>query len=296
MNKPSGNAKEDLVVTDVNATSIEHTCKSCKNKFHGLYCNLCGEKILETSDRTFRSFISNILAFADNKFLRTLWLIIRSPGFLSREYAEGRRVNYLRPLQLFFVLNLIYFLFPVLQLFNTSLRTQMRLRTHSALVREMVYSKVGYDRLRLEGYSLMYNEKSTSLAKLLIIVFVILASLPMLVIYRKRNRYFTDHMTLAVELTIFNLAMNAIFLSLFLMAVNRIFHWTHLGWEKYLDDFTLTIIFVLTNSYFLFRAGRTFYNQKGSRLILKVMLGLLGLFIALEAYRLILFLITYWAL
>jgi hypothetical protein len=172
----------------------------------------------------------------------------------------------------------------------------MYLRTHSGLVREMIFAKIGHDKLVLEGYSLMYNEKSTSLAKLLIIVFVLLASLPMLIIYRRRNRYFTDHVTLAVELTSFNLAMNAIFLSLLLICISKILHWSNMGWEKYLDDFTLTIIFVLSNTYFLFMAGRTFYGQHGYKLIIKVVLGLLGLFIALELYRLILFLITFWLL
>lgn len=294
MDTSSSQPASDLVI-DAQAPP-ENTCKSCGNKFIGIYCNLCGEKVLERSDRTFRSFINNIWALADNKFLRTLWLVIRRPGFLSKEYAEGRRVKYLRPMQLFFVLNLVYFLFPVLQLFNTSLRSQMYLRTHSPLVREMVYSSVGRDSLRLEGYALMYNAKSTGLAKLLIIVFVVLASLPMLIIYRKRNRYFTDHVTLSVELTIFNLAMNAIFLSLVLMLINKLLHLTHSGWERYLDDFTLTIIFVLSNSYFLFKAGRTFYQQKGWMLMLKVLLGLVGLFIALELYRLILFLLTFWSL
>lgn len=274
-------------------SALVHICKSCGNSFTKLYCNACGEKVLEAQDRSFRNFMGSVLAFADNKFLKTLLLIIRKPGFLSKEYAEGRRVNYIRPFQLFFVLNLIYFLFPLLQLFNTSLRTQMQLRTHSPLVREMVFNKVGTDRLALEGYSLMYNEKSTNLAKLLIILFVILASAPMMIIYRKNNRFFTDHLALAVELTCFNLAMNAIFLSLFLMFVNQLLHWTHLGWEKYLDDFTLTIIFILTNAYFLLSAGKTFYGEKGKIVVLKVTLGLLGLFVALELYRLCLFLITF---
>jgi hypothetical protein len=276
-----------------------HVCKSCGNSFEGFYCNLCGEKILEQKDRSFNAFLKNVVAavtFADNKFIRTLWLMVARPGFVSTEFAEGRTVNYQRPLQVFFVLNLIYFLFPLVQLFNTSLRTQMYLRTHSALVRTMVHSKVGNDALRLEGYTLMYNQKSTSLAKLLIIVFVILASVPMMLIYRKRNRFFGDHLTLSVELTSFNIALNAIFLSLVLMLTSKILHMTHTGWEKYLDDSTLTVIFVLTNSYFLFRAGRTFYNQKNWILILKVAFGLLGLFLSLELYRLTLFLITYWTL
>jgi hypothetical protein len=276
-----------------------HVCKSCGNPFEGFYCNLCGEKVLEQKDRSFNAFLKSVVTavtFADNKFIRTLWLMIARPGFVSKEFAEGRTVNYQRPLQVFFVLNLIYFLFPLVQLFNTSLRTQMYLRTHSALVRTMVHSKVGNDALRLEGYTLMYNQKSTNLAKLLIIVFVILASVPMMIIYRKRNRFFSDHLSLAVELTSFNLAMNAIFLSLVLVLTSKILHMTHTGWEKYMDDSTLTIIFVLTNSYFLFRAGRIFYNQKNWVLILKVAFGLLGLFLSLELYRLTLFLITYWTL
>ncbi|MBT1701720.1 DUF3667 domain-containing protein [Chryseosolibacter indicus] len=277
----------------------EHCCKSCSNIFTGAYCNECGEKVLEPKDKSFRSFLNNIaltLTFSDNKFIKSLWHVISNPGFLSREFIEGRRVNYLKPLQLFFVLNLIYFLFPLLQLFNTSLKTQMYLRTHSAWVRKLVNEKILAEGYTYQGYSLMYNDKTTSLAKLLIIVFVVLASLPFNVIYRKKNKYFTDHITLAVELATFNLAMNAIFLSLVLIVINKLIHWTHLGWEKYLDDRTLTIIFILTNVYFLFGAGRTFYGQTGFKLIFKVVLGLLGLFLALEAYRMILFLFTYWSL
>jgi hypothetical protein len=276
----------------------DNRCESCSHIFKGTYCNVCGEKVLEAKDRSFATFLQNlnIAVFTDNKFLKTLWLVIRNPGFLSKEYAEGRRVNYIRPLQLFFVLNLVYFLFPLLQLFNTSLRTQMYLRTHSGFVRAMVHEKIGADPLALRGYELMYNEKTTSLAKLLIILFVVVAAVPMAVIYRKRNRFFTDHVTLAVELTTFNLAVNALLLSLFLMTTNAILHWTHMGWQKYLDDQTLTIIFILTNAYFLFAAGKTFYNQHGKMLLLKIVLGLLGLFVALEIYRIILFLITFWSL
>lgn len=278
------------------ATPAQQTCKSCGHVFEGIYCNLCGEKVLEPADRSLRSFMSNILlalTFADNKFTRTLWLVVARPGFVSREYAEGRRVRYLRPLQLFFILNIVYFLFPVLQLFNTSLHTQMYLRTHSPLVRKMVRAQLEAEGFSLQGYSLMYNEKSTSLAKLLVIIFVFLAALPVMLVYRKRNRYFTDHLTLSVELAAFNLAMNAIFLSLLLVVINRIIHWTHTGWERYLDDTTLTLIFIMTNLYFLFNSGRTFYGQRGFMLILKVVMSMLGLFVALELYRLVLFLLTF---
>ncbi|HRJ28651.1 MAG TPA: DUF3667 domain-containing protein [Cyclobacteriaceae bacterium] len=275
----------------------EHTCKSCGHLFEGNYCNLCGEKVITPKDRTFRTFLSNILiavTFADNKFIKSLWLAVVNPGFISKEYAEGRRVNYIRPLQLFFILNLVYFLFPILQLFSSSLRTQMYYLFHSAMARNMVVNRLAEEGMSLAAFELMYNAKTTSMAKLLIVIFVLLASIPLSIIYRKKNRFFTDHTTLAVELACFNIFVNAILLSAILWAVNNILRWGQSGWEGYLNDTTLTIVFVSTNLYFLFRASRTFYAQKGKRLIVKCALGILGLFLALEVYRLILFFLTFY--
>src|SRR5687767_12745415 len=82
-------------------------CKSCGTQFLGYYCNMCGEKVLDLEDRSFKTFLSNVqitTTFTDNKFLKTLKLIVTKPGFLSKEYAQGRRVSYMRPLQLFFIL------------------------------------------------------------------------------------------------------------------------------------------------------------------------------------------------
>ena len=280
-------------------TPIQHTCKSCGHVFTGVYCNLCGEKVIEPKDRSLRTFFSNILiaiTFADNRFVRTLWLTIKNPGFLSREYADGRRVNYLRPLQLFFILNLVYFLFPVLQLFNSSLRTQMYYLFHSNMVRNLVVNRLVMENMSLEGFTLMYDDKTTGLAKLLMVVFVLLSSLPLSLIFMKKNRYFTDHVTLSVELACYNIFVNAILLSGILWVLNNALRWSGSGLGDYLNDTTFTVIFVSTNLYFIYRAARTFYGQKGKRLIVKSALAILGLFLALEIYRLILFFVTFWSL
>lgn len=279
-------------------TPTQHTCKSCGNLFTGLYCNQCGEKVVEPKDRSIRTFLSNILlfiSFADSRFIKTLWLTITNPGFLSKEYADGRRITYLRPLQLFFILNLVYFLFPVLQLFNSSLRTQMYYLFHSKMVRELVVNHIVSEGLSMDGYSLMYDAKTTALAKLLMVLFVLLASLPLSLIFMKKNRYFTDHVTLSVELACFNIFVNAIFLSGLLWVLSKILHWSGSGLGDYLNDTTFTVIFISTNLYFIYRAARTFYQQKGKRLIAKSLVAILGLFLALEAYRLLLFFVTYWS-
>lgn len=277
----------------------EHTCKTCGNVFTGIYCNLCGEKVIEPKDRSFRNFVANsltALTLADNRFLKTLWLTIKNPGFLSIEYANGRRVNYLRPLQVFFVLNLVYFLFPVLQLFNSTLRTQMYYLFHSPMVRGMVNQRMLDEGISLTGFTMIYNEKTTVLAKLLVVVFVWIASVPLSLIFRKKNRYFTDHVALSIELACFNIFVNAISLSVILLVLSKIFKWSGTTLGDYLNDTTLTVIFISTNLYFIYRAARTFYGQTGKILILKSALGILGLLLALEVYKLLLFFVTFFSI
>jgi len=267
----------------------EHTCKSCGHVFTGLYCNQCGEKIIVPADRSFKTFLSNILiaiTFADSKFIRTLWLIIKKPGFISFEFTNGRRVKYLKPLSLFFVLNLFYFFFPVIQLFNASLKTQL-LGVQRDFIKSIIARKMMAMNADINSFSLLYNTHTTSLAKLMVMVFVVLASLPLNLLYFKRNRYFTDHINYTVELACFNLFINALVLTL----IVRVF-----GLGKYLDELVLTIIFVSTNLYFLIRSGRTYYHEKGINLVLKSILMILFLKIALEAYRAILFFVTMWTL
>ena len=284
---------------DTSNVLSEHVCKSCGNEFRGLYCNVCGEKIIEPRDRSFRVFLSKILiatTIVDNKFVKSLVLTIRQPGFLSREYVDGRRVNYMRPLQMFFILNLTYFLFPVLEMFNSSLYTQLYVLPHRQIAREVVSKKVGAEGLSIQGFEMMYNDKTNGFAKLLLVLFVVLASLPLSLIFRKKDRFFTDHLALSVELTSFNLAINAISLSVVLVIMNKLFKWSNVTWGNYLNDLSLTIVFVLTNLYFIFIAANSFYNQRGKRRIVKALLGVVGLFLALEVYRFLLFFITVWSL
>lgn len=273
-----------LIIDQVNH---QLSCKNCGHAFTGQYCNLCGEKILLPSDRSFKKLISNILiaiTFADSKFIKTLWLIIKSPGELSLDIAEGRRVKHLPPLSLFFVLNLIYFFFPVIQLFNASLNTQLLSPIHE-VYRTLIAHKLMVLKMDVNSFSLIYNIKSTSFAKLMVMVFVVVASLPLNLLYSKRNRFFTDHIGYMVELACFNLFINAIVLT-----VLAKFLW--LG--SYLDETLLTAIFISSNLYFLFRSSKIFYREKGWTLIWKSALMILVLKVALEVYRAVLFFITLW--
>lgn len=151
-------------------------CKSCGKSISGIYCSNCGEKVVTPNERTL-SFqlgkIVNAITFADTKMLQTLWLVILKPGMLNREYMIGRRVIYSAPLALFFIGNLIYFLLPILQTFNTSLDVQMNGMPYSSMVTNAVERKLEKESLGLDSYTEDFDAVSTSNAKLLLILIAI---------------------------------------------------------------------------------------------------------------------------
>jgi hypothetical protein len=262
-----------------------HTCKNCNNIFIGNYCNQCGEKVLRASDRSFKTFLSNILiaiTFADSKMIKTLWLVLTKPGFVSYEFANGRRIKYLKPISLFFVLNLIYFFFPVIQLFNASLKTQL-MSPLGNFYETVIAHKMLDLHMDFSSFRLVYNLKTASLAKLMVMVFVVISSLPLNLLYLKKNRYFTDHVGYTVELACFNLFVNAI--ALFVVA-------SITGLGKYMNETVLTVIFICTNLYFVLRSSHQFYGEKGWRLAIKSMVMILFLKVSLEMYRMVLFFAT----
>jgi len=78
----------------------------------GRYCQICGQENVEPKESAWHlvvHFFEDITHF-DGKFFTTLWLLIRRPGFLSAEYARGRRASYLNPIRMYVFTSALFFL------------------------------------------------------------------------------------------------------------------------------------------------------------------------------------------
>lgn len=76
------------------------------------YCPRCGQQAREPVPSVrglFHQYFDDVLSL-DSRILRTLRLLFLRPGILTREYLEGRRVRYVRPLRLYLVSSLFFFL------------------------------------------------------------------------------------------------------------------------------------------------------------------------------------------
>jgi hypothetical protein len=96
-------------------TPAPPTCASCGAKLKGDYCRKCGEKrIVPERDFSLWKFLNQTLwhfVHFDSKLAKSCVLLFTKPGFLTAEWIAGRRVGYMKPLQLFIFAGVLFYFF-----------------------------------------------------------------------------------------------------------------------------------------------------------------------------------------
>jgi hypothetical protein len=86
-------------------------CLNCGAPLHGRYCAVCGQE-----DRPAAPTLKHVAGDAweavtnlEGRVIQSLGLLFFFPGFLTREYLEGRRVRWVSPVRLYLVISVAYF-------------------------------------------------------------------------------------------------------------------------------------------------------------------------------------------
>jgi hypothetical protein len=89
-------------------------CLNCGHQVSDIYCSHCGQPNTDpklTLSDLLHDFIHMFTHF-DGKFFQTLRVLFTRPGFLTRAYLDGKRRQYLPPVQLYvFTSALFFFIF-----------------------------------------------------------------------------------------------------------------------------------------------------------------------------------------
>jgi Protein of unknown function (DUF3667) len=87
-------------------------CLNCGVTVVGKYCHNCGQENVEPKESVWHllSHFFNDITHFDGKFFSTLKILLFKPGFLSKEYMNGRRAGYLNPVRMYFFTSFIFFL------------------------------------------------------------------------------------------------------------------------------------------------------------------------------------------
>ena len=187
-------------------------CISCHAKLRGKFCHKCGEKVVKPSDFALARFFRDVFkkfTHLDSRVLRSFYVLIRRPGFLTAEYLRGHRRPYLKPIQLFFVVNLLYFLtigFNRYRTYENPLASQLR-NPYSLVVKQMLDQRFGPGaEAARQDFEIRFDQQNHVLAKAMLILIVPLLALIFWMLYP--GRYYGEHLITALHLQALILVLN----------------------------------------------------------------------------------------
>ena len=242
-------------------------CPSCSSETLGQFCCTCGEKKVTERDYSVGHYLQEIAAavtLLESKALRSLWLVISKPGFLSSEYFNGRRVRYVRPLQLFVVLNVAYYFSITLffaTTFTTPLATQLHMNNYySGYANSRVEHKLQQDKTTFPELESKYNRRTNVLSKTLIFLLIPIFAFLFYALFFRKRKYLVQHVVVATHFWSFSLLLLGIVLPLTTVSLARIFNRVHLPSGYLTDDGMVSAFLQICLGVYLFLMFRRCYG------------------------------------
>lgn len=134
-------------------------CPNCEALLHGLYCSSCGQRQPRPDEYSAFGFLVDAateIFSVDGKTIRTVRQLFRHPGRLALDYYQGRRNQYLKPIQLFIIVNVLFLLFAVgFGFFDFTLGDYME--SSAPFIRELANQKINQKGVGFESYAAAFN-------------------------------------------------------------------------------------------------------------------------------------------
>jgi hypothetical protein len=284
-------------------------CVNCGSLLEGHFCAQCGERRAGDRDNHLRAFFGDALQHVtnvDGTLLKSLKLIVTQPGELTRLHMRGRRVGLMRPLQLFLMVNVVYFLFAAAmdnRMFTTTLYAHTHNTWHRGMASRMVSARLGDGTVSVDEYEDRYAtyrkefERVTDVqAKSLIVVMVPALALLVGLLHLRRRHFIVQHVVFALHAyTAFLLLVMTVVVVFGLpRELARQLKWIESGDSQLYDNF-FGIAAGLTFAWYLFASLRRAYGDSRLGAALAAPVLALGVVLILFGYRALLFLTTFWA-
>jgi hypothetical protein len=210
--------------------NVPAVCPSCGASVPRRFCGQCGEKRLNLHDFSIKHYAEegvDVLTHFDSKLLRSLWLLLRRPGMLSKDYFLGCRIAYTSPLRLFFFVSVIYFVsltvlhYPWIpkpqntqfNTFTTPLDTQLHGNNfYPDLAARQVERTLSRRQLDYPTLERLYDEKVGVYSKTLVFVLIPVIAMLFYALFFRNRRYFAEHLVIATHFWAFALVLIGVLL------------------------------------------------------------------------------------
>lgn len=238
-------------------------CKNCGNGFTGKYCNQCGEKVYLENDRRITHLFEEAFHFIthfEGSLFTTLKTIFSKPGQVSKDYCDGVRKKYFKPLSLFLLLVVLYLLFPLASGLNMPLENHMNSDEYGVFASNKVktFLKTHPDQ-SLITVKQQFQAKSEKLSKLLLLLIIPCCALVLWMLSFFRRKFFFDQMVLSAEINSFFLMSNFFLMPLLITIIHVASKILHID-RSWLSDDVYTFTGLSITAIFAAFAFKRFYH------------------------------------
>jgi hypothetical protein len=227
--------------TQHTAPASQAVCGDCGAPLSGPFCSQCGERAIDRHSLTLSHFLKNNLlhelSHVDGKIFRTFRYLVFRPGFLSAEYFAGRRRRYVNPVRLLLTCLLVLALLSRTGSMTMSLgklklnllppgppsadtidETIAKLDVFGILNRLMEKESRSKD-LKTPAAVEKFNHELKTYTTALSFCNVLLLSVFLAILYRRRRSLYVEHLVFSLHLASFVLLFSILPTPLFLVLV-----------------------------------------------------------------------------
>ncbi|MEM9895316.1 MAG: DUF3667 domain-containing protein [Bacteroidota bacterium] len=266
------------------------SCLNCGETVTDAFCQRCGQRVRDNLDRSLGrllgEFFGNIF-FLDNRFLISIWFLVRYPGRMTTEFLEGKRKKFISPVTLFLFINLIYFLVNPLSDYSLALYDQAYSQPYSSWTINWLEDKLQERGMSFQEYSSIYQNASDNISKSIMIINAPMIALVLyLITFRKRKYYFDSLIYSFHFFTLFMLSW------VMLDWIGNLFYLLMEDVPEMMENITFLLFTFLLPILYAILSIRRFMNLRWYWSIPAGFAVLLSVLIAQFAYRFIIFVTT----
>jgi hypothetical protein len=297
--------------------SLTETCPTCGQPRPTRYCGNCGEKAVTADDlsltRFFRSLGEELvpgfeadeevqgLKRAGGRVYRTVYTLFRYPGRLTADYIAGRRRPYMKPVQVYLAVAVVFFVLGT-NYFRYSMG-DFEYVVGIGETQELIEHEAARRGSTVEAYAEVFDRRLVAQKKTMIAVLIPLFALGMLPLIPRRR--YGEHLIFSIHAFAFMLLflgviVKAFFYVLFLglESLDKVNHALASGIGGALDnEFIFVSIIYIAYMLYLRAAVRVVYGGKTlSPMLRAIALTAIHAFLIVFVFRQGLFYTTFYSL
>jgi len=269
-------------------------CKNCGKSISEKYCSHCGQKKYDEKDKSVVHIFEEAFHFLthfEGSYFTSLKTIFTKPGKLSVDYSNGIRKKYYKPISMFFMVVILYLIYPIVSGLNQEFKYYNNNFGMSKYSTQSIKNKILKNNISLESLETQYNQKSKSVSKILLFAFIPFSVLFLYMLFFTSKKWMFDYFIIATEINTIYIFNSFILIPAILVLFSKIFGISF----NFFSDIQLAVFTIILFLIYVFWIFKNVFIENHLSIFLKsTIFVVLHSSFLLFLYRYLVFYVTLW--